>query len=93
MPPSHSKRTVLPSLPSEVYPGLRDKNPVGLVDPSLLRASAFHEWEEQGLTLRWYATGEVAAQLLTEAVSLRNLAQKIRINASGKFLTSALATM
>ena len=60
--------------------------------PAYFERRAFREWEEQGHTLQWYATGEIAAQLLTEAVSLRNLAQEIRINAAGKFLTSALAT-
>ena len=60
--------------------------------PAYFERRAFREWEEHGHTLQWYATGEVAAQLLIEAVSLRNLAQEIHINAAGKFLTSALTT-
>ena len=60
--------------------------------PAYFERRAFREWEEQGHTLQWYATGEIAAQLLTEAVSLKNLAHEIRINAAGKFLTTALAT-
>ena len=60
--------------------------------PAFFERRAFREWEEQGHTLQWYATGEIITQLLTEAVSLLNLAQEIRSNSAGKFLNSALAT-
>ena len=58
--------------------------------PAYFERRALRENNEQGHSLQWYATGEIAAQLLTEAVSLLNLAQEIRSNSAGRFLTTAL---
>ena len=55
--------------------------------PAYLEQCAFREWEEQGHTLQWYAIGEVAAQLLTEAVLLYNLQKEIRLHSTVKHLT------